>query len=96
MSGLTKEFLEQMGIELDQPMFDELSQHFDTTLYNNVTRRITKTLDAEKAQELSALNQSDKAQVWDWILNNVPDLEYIIQEEVYMLIGDVIEHADHI
>lgn len=96
MSGLTQDFLEKIGVELDQSTFDALSYHFDTTLYSNIIGRISKTLDSEKKEELERISHTDKEHAWDWLLENVPDLELIIQEEVYMLLGDVIENADHI
>ena len=96
MSTLTKEFLQSIGINLDDTAFTAFAEHFDTTLQERIISDIIDELDDEQLIQLEQLKNSDGDQVWHWIQTNVTDLSEIIQEEVDILLGDVAENADHI
>lgn len=91
-----EQLLKELDIQFDNVTAEEFSRHFHETLYSNVVSRISKALNAEQMEELSALRKQDKNLAWEWIKVNIPDLKSIIQEEIYMLIGDVAENADHL
>jgi hypothetical protein len=96
MSALTKEFLESIGIQLDDATFVAFAEHFDTTLKDRIITDIIDELDDEKLIQLEQLKNSDGSQLWHWVQTNVTDLSDIIQEEVDILLGELAENADHI
>lgn len=96
MSALTKEFLESIGINLDDAAFAAFAEHFDTTLQERIISDIIDELDDEQLAQMEQLKDSDGDQLWHWIQTNVTDLSDIIQEEVDILLGDIAENADHI
>lgn len=96
MSALTKEFLESIGIQLDDATFAAFAAHFDATLKDRIITDIIDGLDDEQLTQLEQLKNSDGDQLWHWIQTNVTDLSDIIQEEVDILLGELAENADHI
>jgi hypothetical protein len=96
MSTLSKDFLQSIGINLDDSTFIAFSEHFDATLKERIISDIVDELDDEQLGQLEQLKNSDGDQIWHWIQTNVTDLSEIIQEEVDILLGDVAENADHI
>ena len=96
MSALTKEFLESIGIQLDDTTFTAFAEHFDATLKDRIITDIIDELDDEQLVQLERLKDSDGDQLWHWIQTNVTDLSDIIQEEVDILLGELAENTDHI
>lgn len=95
MTRTIKPLLDDLDIQMDGQTAEAFSEHFHGTLYESVINRIMKSLSAEQIHNLARI-RSDSEQTWQWLQTNVPDLKYIVQEEIYMLIGDVIEHSDDI
>ncbi|HUO61885.1 MAG TPA: hypothetical protein VMT96_00330 [Candidatus Bathyarchaeia archaeon] len=96
MSALTKEFLESIGVQLDDEAFAAFAEHFDSTLKERILTDIVDELDDEQLVQLEQLKNSEGDELWRWIQTNVKDLSDIISEEVDILLGDVAENADSI
>lgn len=96
MSGLTKEFLEDIGVRLDDRHFELFTEHFDKTLYGRIEDDILHSLDASKVRELGELRNSDSDQVWHWLQANVPNLGEIIRTEVDMMLAEVVRDSDRL
>lgn len=96
MSALTNEFLESIGINLNQETFVEFSSHFDETLKERILSDIIDELSDDQLIEFEQLKDVDGDHVWHWIQNNVKDLKDIIQEEVDILLGELAENSDQI
>lgn len=96
MSALTKEFLESIGIQLDDVMFAHFAEHFDSTLKERIISDIIDELDDEQLTQLEQLKNSEGDQLWHWIQTNVLDLSDIIQDEVDILLGELSENSEHI
>jgi len=95
MSALSKEFLQNIGVELDDSTYQAFAQHFDETLSQRIIDEIIDSLDEAQLAQFNALKDSDD-QLWNWVQANVTDLGEIIQEEVDILLGDIAESADEI
>lgn len=96
MSALTKDFLESIGITLDDATFAVFAEHFDSTLRDRILTEIIDELEDEQLLQLERLKETDGDQVWQWIQANVTDLSDIIQDEVDILLGELAENAEHI
>lgn len=96
MSVLTPEFLKEIGLELDAETFAALAEHADTTLHERVINEVVEELTPEQATELAALQSSDDDTKQQWLVNNVPDLQEIVADEVDILLGEIAENSESI
>ncbi len=96
MALLSREFLEQLGIHLDEQNYVALSTHFETTLYERVIAEIGEELTPEQAAELADLQASDDASIQQWLTANVPQLQDIVSDEIDILLGEIAENSEQI
>ena len=96
MSVLTQDFLQLIGINLDEQTYQAFADHFEATLDQNVFDAITDSLNEQQLEELVTLHGQDDAQLQAWLQANVPDLTEIIQDEVDILLGELAENSDKI
>ncbi len=96
MSILTKEFLEQIGIYLDDESIAKLSESVEEELYQRVIKEIIELSDDDIIAELSKLNDMSDSDAQSWLQANVEDLDEIVNDEIAILLGDLAENADNI
>ncbi len=96
MAILSKQFLEDLGIELGEQDFASLAEHFETTLQERVINEITMEISPEQAQELAAMQSASEADLLAWLQANVPDLAEIVSDEVDILLGELAENSEAI
>lgn len=94
MSLLTKELLSDLGIELSEPDYESLSDHFDTTLQSRVIAEIVEELNPEQAQQLAAMQNASDEELLDWLRANVPSFSEIVSDEVDILLGELAESSE--
>ena len=91
---LSKELLKSIGIELDDATFAALSDHYESTLNSRITESIVDLLDENQLNEFQTLKDDDQAEVAQWIVANVPELQAVIEDEVAILLGEIAEQSD--
>ncbi len=96
MSALTKEFLENIGIQMDDATYEAFAAHFDETLHGRVIESVIDALDDEKLAEYNQMQDASNDKQWQWLQVNVPELGDIIKDEIDILLGELAENADHI
>lgn len=96
MNTLSKEFLQSIGIELDDTAYLAFTEHFDTTLSTRIINEIIDSLDETQIAQFNQLQSADSNQLWEWVRANVPELSDIIQDEINILLGDLAENSDQI
>lgn len=96
MTGLTLEFLNGIGVDMDEATFQAFSKHFDETLHERVNNRIIPTLTKEQLSELAGMRQTTSDEVWQWLQANVPNLGEIVKQEVDATLADVVRSSDHL
>lgn len=96
-SIITKDLLDEAGIDLVGQDVDALLAHLNQTLEERVGTEITESLNDTQLEELAALqeNGSDE-EVGTWLEKNVPELEQITQDEIDILLGELSENSDQI
>jgi succinate dehydrogenase flavin-adding protein (antitoxin of CptAB toxin-antitoxin module) len=94
MLSLNKEFLESIGVHLDDETQKALSEHYDTTLSDRVTTEIVEELGDEQLRELQMLKDASDEELQAWLVTNVPELNEIIEDEVAILLGEIAENSD--
>lgn len=93
-SLLTREYLAELGIELDDTSYHMLSDHFDTTLYDRVIDEVVANLTPEQAAELAHMQSNNDESIYAWIQQNVPEFADIVADEVDILLGEVAEDSE--
>lgn len=94
MSVITKAFIQELGLELDDATFASLAEHADTTLHERIINEVVEELTPEQAEELASLQEADDETLQQWLVNNVPDLQEIVADEVDILLGEIAEGSD--
>lgn len=97
MALLSKQFLNTLGITLDDASSEAFSQHFENTLNSRVIEEIIDILENDQLEQLATLRDSGDDEVLQkWLVENIPDLSEIIQDEVAILLGEIVENSDEI
>ena len=97
MKPLTKDFLQSLGISLDDQSYPVFVEHFNATLQGRIIESIIDSLDDEQVDTLSQMRDSaDSEELWQWVQRTVPELPEIIQQETDILLGELAEHSENI
>lgn len=96
MTLLTHAFLKEIGLELDEATFTSLAEHAEVTLHERVINEVVEELSPEQAEELSSLQNADDETIQRWLVDNVPDLQDIVADEVDILLGEIAESSEAI
>ena len=94
MAILTQTFLRSLNINLDDQTFHAFDEHFETTLENRVIESILDELNEQQLDELSKLREQADEQLQTWLQSNIPNLSEIIQDEVDILLGDIVQDSE--
>lgn len=95
MNGLfSKEFLQSIGIKLDEQTLALFGEHIEETLNERVITEITDSLSEEQLIELSHFDTARSEQLQTWLQTNVPDLDAIVQDELAIIAGEIAENSD--
>jgi hypothetical protein len=95
MDGLlNKKFLEDIGVTLDDQTYAALSQHYEETLNDRVISEIVDELDERQLEELNNLKGGSTDILQQWLQENVPQLDEIIEDEIAILLGEIAENSD--
>ena len=92
---ITRELLEQSGIDLGGQDVEALLDHLNETLDERVGAEVASSLDDDKLKELADMQESGTdQQLVDWMQANVPQLGDITKDEIDILLGELAENAD--
>lgn len=94
---ITKESLVNLGINLEGQDVDSLLVHLNDTLEERVGSEITESLD--DAQLKTLVEMQEKAtdeEIGEWLKQNVPEFEQIVQDEIDIVLGELAENTDGI
>lgn len=94
---ITKETLDELGINLDGQDVEALLTHLNDTLQERVGTEITEELDDNQLKTLLDMQETaSEEEIGAWLNQNVPDLQQITQDEVDILLGELAENSDAI
>lgn len=94
MAIITKDFLNQIGVNISDEDVEKLSEYFETTLDKRVMDSIVAELDDTQLANLEQAKNGTDEQLIEWLNSNVPALKDIIEEETDILLGELAEHSD--
>jgi hypothetical protein len=92
---ITRDMLEQAGIELAGQDVDALIDHLNQTLEERVGAEVTTSLDDEQLKALLELQETGSDdQLFEWMNTNVTELDQIVQDEIDIILGELAENTD--
>lgn len=92
---ITQSTLTTLGINLSDQDVDALLDDLNETLQERVGTEITQSLSEDQLKELVELQESaSEAQIGEWLQKNIPDMQQIIQNEIDILIGEIVEDEE--
>ena len=95
MTVITRQLLADIGISLDDAAYVQFTEQYEAELDNRIVNEIVDELDTEQLRELTRFKDSgDDAGLQRWLVENVPDLDKIVEEEMAILLGEIAENSD--
>jgi transcription initiation factor IIE alpha subunit len=90
MITIPQSFIDELTLNLDEAAIKELSEHFTSTLEERVGNEILTYLTDEEIEAYNkVLDTNDDAKIQQWLVDNVPDLNEIINDEAELLIEEM-------
>ena len=90
MEYITREDLTTLGIELPEEQIAEFLQHANDTLAERIGAEITESLtDEEVSQMIEVQESGDETALQAWLIEKVPELKEIVQDEVDIFIAEI-------
>ena len=95
---VTKEQLNSVGIDLPDDQMRALIQHVEGTVNERIGEEIVDSLDDAQLEELAAMQNGNvpAEQIDAWIRERVPEYDEIIEDNVTIVIGELVENSDAI
>lgn len=94
MAIINEQFLQSIGVTLSPEETALLSEHFETTLHERVFNEIVETLDQPQAEMLADMADRNDPGITEWLVANIPELTEIVQDEIDILLGELVESRD--
>ncbi len=93
---ISREFLESIGVVIDDETYASFAEHYESTLSQRVIGEIVDELDEAQLSELSLFRDMDAEHLQTWIVDNVPQIGEIVEDEIAILAGEIAEGVDSI
>ncbi len=92
---VTKQQLNSVGINLPDDQMQALIQHVEEVVNRRISEEVIDSLDDVQLEELVALQDGDAPaeQIDAWIRERVPEYDEIIEDNVTIVIGDLVENS---
>jgi len=92
---ITRQTLEEFGIDLADKDVDSLVEHLNDTLEERIGAEITEYLTDEQLEELAEIQENkSEDEVATWINDHVENLGDIAQDEIDILLGELAANSD--
>lgn len=95
---VTKAQLNSIGISLPDDQMQALIQHVEDTINSQIGEEIVESLDDEQLKELVQMQDNDASaeEIDAWIRERVPEYDEIIEDNVTIVLGELVENSDAI
>jgi hypothetical protein len=94
---ITEETLQTFNVDLTGKDQESLLEYLNETLQERVGTEVAAMLDDTKLKEL--LDKQETAsdeEMGAWLMQNIPELQQIVQDEINILMGELDENTDAI
>jgi ribosomal protein L12E/L44/L45/RPP1/RPP2 len=94
---ITPTLLVAAGITIPEDQIEALLESANDQLDERIGTEITESLEDDQLEELVTLQtRGDDEAVADWLAENVPELEQIIQDETDIMLGEIAANAKNV
>ncbi len=94
---ITKEYLINLGISLDDHDIESLLTHLNETVEERIGVEIAQSLSDDQLVELVKLQEdASDEELAKWITAHVPDYLQIVQDNIDIVISEIVENTDDI
>jgi HEAT repeat protein len=87
------DFFQLLGVDLNENSRSAFVENFRVTLMERVIAAVAETLSDDQLYTLGQMKGKDDG-IIDWLQDNVPNLKAIVDDEIDILIGEIIESRD--
>lgn len=95
---VTKAQLNAIGISLPDDQMQALIQHVEETINERISEEVVESLTDEQLAELVKMQDSNAPaeEIDAWIRERVPEYDEIIEDNVTIVLGELVENSDAI
>ena len=95
---VTKAQLNSIGISLPDDQMQALIQHVEETINERISEEVVESLTDEQLAELVKMQDSNALaeEIDAWIRERVPEYDEIIEDNVTIVLGELVENSDAI
>lgn len=94
---VTKQMLTDLGIDIGDKDTDSLLAHLNEKIEEMIGVEITEALDDEQLEELVKLqDKGTDDEIGEWIASHVPDYREIVEDNIDIAMGEMVDSADDI
>lgn len=94
---ITKDTLLELGVNLSDQDVDSLLEHLNETVEDRIGTEITESLDETQLEELVKLQETaTEEELGQWIAEHVPEYEAIVQDNIDIVLGELVDSSDGI
>jgi len=95
---VTKAQLNSIGISLPDDQMQALIQHVEETINERISEEVVESLSDDQLKELVELQTGNASaeEIDAWIRERVPEYDEIIEDNVAIVLGELVENSDAI
>ncbi len=95
---VTKAQLNSVGINLPDDQMQALIQHVEDTINSQIGEEIVESLDDDQLKELVQMQDNDASaeEIDAWIRERIPEYDEIIEDNVAIVLGELVNNSDAI
>ncbi len=95
---VTKAQLNSIGISLPDNQMQALIQHVEETINKRISEEVVESLSDDQLKELVELQTGSASaeEIDEWIREHVPEYDQIIEDNVAIVLGELVENSDAI
>ena len=95
---VTKAQLNSIGISLPDNQMQALIQHVEETINKRISEEVVESLSDDQLKELVELQTGSASaeEIDEWIRERVPEYDQIIEDNVAIVLGELVENSDAI
>jgi len=92
---ITKDNLTAIGINLTDEKMQSLLKHLNDELEERVGSALIEEMNEEQIDQYNELSKTaNDEQIGEWLNDQIPEFNQIIQDEINIMLGDIAEKAD--
>lgn len=95
---VSQQQLKSLGIELPDDQLQALLRHVNERISTLISEEIVDSLDGQQIEQFVAMQQNNASpqEMEQWLQQQVPEYSQIIEDNVAIVLGEVVEDIDNL